>query len=230
MNKIYSYFLFLLFVCTYLCSNAQTYGNEWIKYDQQYYGFNVYPATAPSNFGDQTHLETGIYILDYSKLANSGIPITSILSENIQIFGKEKEIPLYINDGGDNSIDPGDYILFYTQRNDGWLDSMLYKDPNTIGNPYRSLYSDTLEYYFTWNNSNNNLRFSDVSALTFASYSPSDYILYTRWRAQSQEYSTGERNSGGSSSFFTSGEGWSRWPTECVNGILWGASAEITQV
>ena len=61
MNKIYSYFLFLLLVCTSLYSNAQTYGNEWIKYDQQYYGFKVAPRVSTTHLilVHRSHLETG---------------------------------------------------------------------------------------------------------------------------------------------------------------------------
>lgn len=212
MNKIYSYFLFLLLVCTSLYSNAQTYGNEWIKYDQQYYGFKVAPTNSiyyPSYIYSSFRKETGIFILDYNTIINSNIPLTTFTSDNIQIFGREKEIPLYIVDGNDNSIDPGDYILFYTERNDSWLDSTIYSNQNNIVDPTRSNYSDTIEYFFTWNDSTNNLRFSNVSSLTFNSYSPSSYILDNFWASHGTTYSSGKKeNVESSSSFFTSGEGW----------------------
>lgn len=211
MTKLYSYYLFFTLVCTSFSLEAQTYGNEWIKYDQKYYGFKVYPADVP-NYPEYLNflqgVETGIFILDYNTLNNSNIPLNSFNSENVQIFGREKEIPLYIVDGNDNSIDPGDYILFYTERNDSWLDSSIYADQNTVVDPYRSLYSDTMEYFFTWNNSTNNLRFSDVSALNFTSYSPSDFILYDWWTSWGTKYQSGDKQNGSSSSFFESGEGW----------------------
>jgi hypothetical protein len=109
---------------------AQTYGNEWIDYSQTYYHFNIF--------------NNGIYQLDYATLDSAGVPLNTFQSENIQIFGKERELPIHIEDGGDNSIDPGDYILFYAERNDGWLDSTIYIDSSTIGNPAYSLYNDTL--------------------------------------------------------------------------------------
>ena len=89
-------------------------------------------------------------------LASSNVPVQAFSSENIQIFGREKEIPLYIEDGGDGTIDNGDYILFYAEKNDGWLDSTLYDDPSWIGNPKYSLYNDTIQYFLTWNNSTSN--------------------------------------------------------------------------
>ena len=119
-------FLFLVFSfeSDVLC---QTYGNEWISYDQKYFSFPI--------------VNTGIYKLDFTALNASGIPLSTFTSQNIQIFGREKELPLHIEDGGDSSIDPGDYILFYAQKNDGWLDSTLYQDPTKIGTLLKPLFS-----------------------------------------------------------------------------------------
>src|SRR3989338_7951885 len=151
-------FTLLLFFCSSY-GQAQTYGNEWINYSQKYYAFKVYPNNLPTYFGDLSNVETGIYMLDYPTLVASGIPVSSFTTPNIQIFGREREIPLHIVDGGDNTMDPGDYILFYTERNDGWLDSILFDAPEENGNPYYSLYNDTIQYFFTWNNSSSNLRY-----------------------------------------------------------------------
>ena len=85
---------------------SQNYGNEWINFNQKYYSFNVYSS--------------GVHKIDFSTLSSSGIPINTFNSQNIQIFGKEREIPLYISDGGDSFINPGDFILFYAEQNDGW--------------------------------------------------------------------------------------------------------------
>ncbi len=203
-------------------SHSQTYGNEWIQYNQSYYSFKVVPGnTIPTSFNDQTGIESGIYMIDYSTLINSGIPVSSFSSDNIQLFGKEKEIPLYINDGGDNSFDAGDYILFYTERNDGWLDSSIYESPNGIGNPRYSIANDTIEYFFTWNNSTNNLRFIEEDNSNFASFTPAEYILYTKWYAYRNQYQEGKRLSQGSSSFYTIGEGWSSNKVNGVNGYNW---------
>src|SRR5690554_1309549 len=99
---------------------AQPFGNEWIDYSQKYYKFGV--------------VEDGIYRISHQILLDAGIPINSIAADKFQVFGKEKELPLFIVDNGDNSIDPGDYIEFYAQGNDGWLDSNLYDAPEDIGN------------------------------------------------------------------------------------------------
>jgi hypothetical protein len=106
-------------------ASAQMYGNEWINYNQRYYAFKVW--------------NTGIHRIDYTTLVTSGIPVNSFSAANIQVLGREKEIPLFIQDGGDNQLNAGDYILFYGQRNDGWLDSSLYESSGDVGNPKYSL-------------------------------------------------------------------------------------------
>lgn len=197
---------FILSIFTFFVafnSFSQTYGNEWIEYNQTYYRFEV--------------AQTGIYKIDYNTLVNAGVPVTSFSTKNMQLFGQQKEQPIYVVDGNDQSFDQGDYFLFYAKKNDGWLDSTLYADPTTIGNPSYSLYNDTINYFFTWNNQINNLRFTFESDNNFAAYTPAPY-----WLAKvEQSYNTfyiesKDANTPASSSFFLPGEGWSGGH---VNGI-----------
>lgn len=117
-------------------------------------------------------------------------------------------------DGGDNSIDPGDYVLFYAERNDGWLDSTIFVDPNHIGNPGYSLYNDTLLYFFTWNSSTNNSRYVVESDVNFSAFSSvSDFIIEKHETSLFQEYFEGVKISNASSSFYTAGEGWGKAKT-----------------
>ena len=83
-------FLTLLFAFQ-LAGRAQVYGNEWINYNQQYYSFKI--------------ANSSIHKIEYNTLVSAGITFSSYTHENIQIFGREKEIPLHIIDNGDNSID-----------------------------------------------------------------------------------------------------------------------------
>lgn len=195
-------------------SNAQTFGNEWINYSQSYYKFPI--------------VEDGVYRLDYNALNSANIPLSSFQSENIQIFGKEQEIPIHIEDGGDNSIDPGDYILFYAEGNDGWLDSSMYQNPDHIGNPEYSLYNDTLIYFFTWNSSTNNLRFTVETDVNFSAFgNVADYITYNATVFGSVNYHEGIRTTYASSSFYTSGEGWG---SPRRNGTGTGYTPEVLNV
>src|SRR5690554_7692933 len=98
------FIVFISVVYVSFFSLAQPYGNEWINYNQKYYQFPV--------------VEDGIYRISYQSLIDAGIPVASIAANKIQVFGKQKEIPLYIQDNGDNSIDAGDYIEFFAEKND----------------------------------------------------------------------------------------------------------------
>jgi hypothetical protein len=191
MNKILLGFIILFLSQSY---QAQTFGNEWIKYDQSYYNFKVY--------------REGIYRMDYQTLVNSGINTNLFSSANIQLFGKEKEQPIFIVDGGDNVFGPGDYFLFYANKNDGWLDSTLYEDPNTIGNPSYSLFNDTIHYFFTWNNSTNNKRFVYENDDNFENYTPAPYVLVKSEITRTNAYNDAQIEFGIKLSVFTPGEGY----------------------
>lgn len=199
--------LLLVSILIWSASNAQTFGNEWIDYSQSYYQIKI--------------VDDGIYRIDSAALADAGIPVGTIASENFQLFGREKEVPLYVVDGGDSSIDGGDYILFFAQRNDGWLDSTLYLDPNTVGSPGISLYNDTIQYFLTWNNSTSNLRYTIETDVDFASYAPATHFMSQSEQNFTGEYFEGQKSSDITSSFFVPGEGWGHAK---YNGVPGGAS------
>lgn len=195
-------YIVLLLLSFSSVSYAQTYGNEWIDYSQKYYSFKL--------------VNSGVYKLDYTALNASGIPLSTFGTSNIQVFGREKEVPLYVVDGGDNVMDPGDYILFYAAQNDGWLDSTIYEDSDLIGNPGYSLFNDTIQYFFTWNNSTNNLRYVVETDIDYSSYTPSNYILQKLESNYHSYYNLGgDRTSLATSSFYKGGEGFGLAP---VNG------------
>ena len=211
------FIILLLFFTASPMVFSQTYGNEWISYNQKYYTFPI--------------VNSGIYKLDYTTLLTAGIPISTFTSQNIQLFGREKEIPLHIVDGGDSSLDSGDYILFYAERNDSWLDSTLYLDPNTVGNPSYSLVNDTINYFFTWNNLSTNLRYSVETSVDFPSYTPSNFILQKVESSYGTFYNLGgipttnpgvlpnQREHHSSTSFYASGEGFG---LSAYNGVATG--------
>ncbi len=205
----------LLFLAWSTFGYAQTYGNEWINYSQTYYKFPI--------------VQTGIYRIDYTTLNNAGVPLTSFQTENIQVFGRESEVPVYIVDGGDSSFDPGDYLIFYAERNDGWLDSSVYLNPTSIGNPAYSLYNDTIHYFFTWDTTSfNNLRYQVETDVNFAAYpSIANYIWFKSEKYYTEKYHEGVKLSKISSSFFQPGEGWGR---TAYNGVPGGHTSNLTQI
>ncbi|MBI1838434.1 MAG: hypothetical protein HYR91_14320 [Flavobacteriia bacterium] len=186
--------LLIVLLITFSKVNAQIYGNEWINYNQKYYKFNI--------------TSNGIYKLDYATLYAADTNIKTIPTKYFQIFGKEREVPLMIEDGGNDTLEAGEYILFYAERNDGWLDSTLYNQVTDIGNPYYSLFNDTLQYFFTWNNLPNNLRFTPENDINFDNYNQTNFIIKKTETYYTSYYLDGERLDHESSSYFTAGEGW----------------------
>ena len=115
MKKLYTPLFILLFS---VLAKAQPYGNEWINYSQKYYKFYI--------------VADGVYRIDSASLANSWLNVSTLDPRNFQIFGRGKEIPIYVKGESDGVLNSGDYIEFYAQHNDGWLDSAVY---DTVGNP-----------------------------------------------------------------------------------------------
>ena len=191
MNKLKILFAVLFLNLTLF---SQKHGNEWINYSQKYYTFKI--------------IQSGFYKLDYSALRNSGVDVTQFKSANIQLFAKEREVPVYIHDKGDNQIDSGDYILFYATRNDGWIDSLLYDKPDDIGNPAVSLINDTLTYFFTWNNQSINKRFQYDTTTIYSNLTPSNYWLQKSVGSNASYYNESNGSNGQLSSLYKPGEGW----------------------
>lgn len=194
------------FSLLFFISFSQTNGNEWINYNQSYYKFKVYA--------------TGIHKLSYETITSSGIDLTGIQHQRFQIFGKQKELPIFVIDGNDNSFDPGDYILFFGEKNDSWLDSSLYSNTTGIANPAYSLYNDTIHYFFSWNNSANNLRYQWTDDQNFGSVPNfTNYFLSQAVHSLSNNYyDLKDINGYSSSSYFVNGEGWGGNQFNGVNG------------
>ena len=182
---------------------SQTYGNEWINYNQQHYSFKV--------------AQNRPYRISFDVLSQAGIPVDLLTTGQYRIYGKEREIPIWINDANQNGyIDSVDFIEFYAERNTGWLDSLMYDNEEGIANPAFSLYSDTLTYFLTWGNDNNGLRFQEETDVAYTTYPYATFVIRQVLINLNAQYYEGPRVTGGSSSFFNDGEGWGRAQ---VNGI-----------
>jgi hypothetical protein len=175
-------------------TKAQVFGNEWIKYDQQYLKI---PIT-----------QSGFYKITYDDLVGTTVPINSISVSNIQMFGRDKEIPLFEVVGTNDTLNSGEFIAFYADKNDGWLDKTLYEDDTYMSNPYYSLYNDTIYYFLSWNNSTNNLRYELQNDNNFSDYTPAPYILWEGNTEYHTSYSEGFNVGNLSTSFYIPGEGY----------------------
>ncbi|MDD3740817.1 MAG: hypothetical protein PHH30_06200, partial [Bacteroidales bacterium] len=147
----------LLFTIASNDINAQSYANEWINYDQQYFKIHV--------------SQDGLYRIPYSSLVSAGIPAGSLDPRNIQIFHNGEEQYIYIHGENSSGIwDPSSYIEFYGKRNRGELDLDFYDNPDNQVNPDYSFYNDTSAYFLTWNYSTTNRRMTNVNNTDYSPY------------------------------------------------------------
>lgn len=144
MRKNILYFLTLFFL-TYSNSYAQSFGNEWINYNQNYYKFKIY--------------QDGIYKLPISDLFSVGLP-TNVEGINLQLFRDGQEQPIYVTTS--SLLSSSDYILFYGKKADGKLDKELYYDTTLQLNPAQNLISDTAFYFVTYNTNSGHQRYTTI--------------------------------------------------------------------
>lgn len=156
MNRLLLLFSFLLVL---LNLEAQPYGNEWIDYDKTYYKFTV--------------SEDKVYRIPYSTLT-SQFNTTDLIGANFQLFGKGEEVAIYVSTDG--QFGANDYIEFYGKKNDGSLDTPLYKSGDQP-NPYFSLYNDRSAYFLTFNEGDN--KHLEPTANNTAGLSAEPYFWHT---------------------------------------------------
>lgn len=167
MKTIKIFLSLFIIICSLFSGTVlgQNYANSWINYNQQYFKFKI--------------VEDGIYRITYGNLAAAGIPMSSINPENFQIMGRGQEVPIYISNQTAGAMAPGDYIEFYAQKNDGWYDSILYKESkDQVDNAY-SLFNDTATYYLTWNTSFTNKRIVLETDNNYSNYTAAAYVNKT---------------------------------------------------
>ncbi|MBI3233405.1 MAG: hypothetical protein HYZ42_05085, partial [Bacteroidetes bacterium] len=135
--------LFALFsICLAFNTNAQmngVFGNEWIDYSQKYYKIKI--------------AKEGIYTINYNDLTLAGLTssdIAAIKPDNIQLFYRGLEIPIYVSAQGKSTFSNGDWIEFYGKKNDGKLDQPLYTKPEWQPQNYQAFFNDTSVYFLTW--------------------------------------------------------------------------------
>ncbi|HNW97013.1 MAG TPA: C25 family cysteine peptidase [Bacteroidales bacterium] len=128
--------LLILFTSVYSIAFSQPYGNEWIKYSQQYWRIIVY--------------RDGVFRIDSATLANAGVPANTN-PKRFQIFGRGVQQYIYVKGENDNVFNANDYIEFYGMHNDGWYDSALYLNKADHPNANYSMFNDTAIYYLTIN-------------------------------------------------------------------------------
>jgi hypothetical protein len=135
----------LILISCIACFNvvAQQYYNEWIDYSKTYYKFKL--AT------------TGLYRINQTNLP---VALQVAPAEQFQLWRNGKEVAIYTS-VATGVLPANGYIEFYGEKNDGWPDRNLYKDPNNQLSTNLSLETDTAAYFLT-TNAGNNLRITDA--------------------------------------------------------------------
>lgn len=193
MRRLSSFFWLLAFPALPL--SAQ-YGNEWIKFNQQYYKI---PVAAD-----------GLYRITYAQLQASGFAVDAADPRRLQLFHRGVEQAIYVQGQADAKFDPSDFIEFYGQRNDGTLDTEMYEPPSAQPHPYLNLYSDTTAYFLTENVSAVlGKRMSLFSEVNTGGLPPQSYQNAVDLKVNGEMYAPGVAiNDYIYNTFFDQGEGW----------------------
>jgi len=155
-------------------ASAQPFANDWIKDNQSYYKFQV--------------VKEGIHRIDYfsftTAVVQSGIPLSKLKPEKIQIFKMGKEIPLFVKGQNDGSFDINDYVEFYANQNDGSLDSEMFEqgEEDQLHNN-KSLYTDTAIYFITFLPDTSSLDGKRYTSYSNTSFSTPKYQNYVEYKA-----------------------------------------------
>lgn len=198
MKKLYILFIFIYLICFLpFFVQSQNYGNEWIDYNRKYLKFAI--------------VRDDIYRIDYTSLNKAmqkiGVSLNNINPQQIKIYGRGNEIPLYIYGENDGKFDNGDFIEFYAKKNDGWFDERLYPSANTHTNPYYSNFTDTAYYFLTWDNKIS-LRFQIENDTNFSNYNIHKSIWVTRIQSFKNYYCTGAYRNNMEITAYKPAEGW----------------------
>jgi len=189
------FYILVLILSGISTAKSQPFGNEWINYDQKYFAIKIH--------------ENGLYRLSYDVLQSAGVPVGSFDPRSFQIFFRGIEQPIMVRNESSGLFSPGDYILFYAERNDGYLDQELYRGRINHPNPDFSLFTDTTTYYLTWNNHLNNRRFIPETDVDFAGFTPADFFWHTERANLTSHFYRGEPDVfGATDPLYTPSEGW----------------------
>lgn len=166
--------LFVLLIAVASMSNAQRFTNDWIKDNQTYYKFKV--------------IKEGIYRIDYftftTAIVQSGIQLSELKPDKIQIYSMGQEIPLFVKGESDGSFDFNDYIEFYANKNDGSLDTKMYENgiEDQLHNN-KSLYNDTAIYFITFLPDTSSMSGKRYTAYSNTSFNTPKYKNYVEFKS-----------------------------------------------
>ena len=140
--------------------------------------------------------EDGIYRVTKSDLDAINVDTDNINPANYHLIFRGEEQYIYVEENAGML----QYIEFYGKRNDGVVDSLMYRDPTNSGqhgpglqpNKRQSMYSDTAAYFLTWD-AQAGLRYSGLDQNNYWAFSPEPWFRYESYF----EFPFNNYNSGG---------------------------------
>ncbi len=165
--------LVLVNFTTLFAQTTAPFNNEWIDFNKTYYKIKV--------------AKNGLHRIPFSTLTNGGVPTNNAAA--FKLYSKGQEIPIYTSTNGE--LGDSDYIEFYAEKNDGSLDTRLYLYPAWQPNPYVSMFSDTLAYFLTINDTGSNLRFSETTNDISTAPPKEQYFMYESVRQNVNTFYSG---------------------------------------
>ena len=164
---------------------SQSNANDWIDYDagRRYLKIRIH--------------SDGLYRIPFNNLSVAltgiGVDISDVDPRSVQLFSRGEEQYIHVEGEADGSFNSGDFIEFYGEGNDGWLDESMYPSPSSHTNPYYSLYNDTAVYFLSWypDDSPSTFRYTTVGAETPSSL-PLDYVWEEKVKVYNTSYQKGK--------------------------------------
>lgn len=153
---------------------AQPYGNEWIDYSKTYHRIKI--------------AKDGIVRVSFSALESAGL--SSLPGSGFKVIHRGEEIPLYVTTSG--LLANGDYLEFYGQKNDGEFDRQLHQQAAWQLMEFKSLFSDSISYYLTWDGTTTNQRYTNAANNVSSPPPAESYFMHTSLRIHNNIHFGGE--------------------------------------
>ncbi len=165
-------------------AQIQEYGNEWYQPSQRYVKFSVNSE--------------GIYRVYLSDLLPVNWDTLGADPSHYQLFFRGEQQHIHVETTPWGQVD---FLEFYGRKNDGKLDSTMYRsilgkhpvDPSLMPHPYYSLFTDTAAYFLTVGQTPG-LRMSSFQSTNYSSFTPESFF---RHEAIMEMYSLGFHYGGG---------------------------------
>lgn len=158
------------------------------------YGVDWYRTRANQPFVRFVVEEDGVYRVTFQDLQNAGFDLSGVNAANLHLFYRGEEIPIHVSKTSSGNLG---FLEFFGKRNDGIVDSLLYRDPLTgvasstqQPNKEYSMFTDQSVYFLTWDNIPGQRIFTLFDP-TYSLYTPLPHFPYQSRVDYTDVYSLG---------------------------------------